>query len=229
MAKEILIIEDEGFFSGLLSRNLSQRGYEITAVKCRDALRQARKCQASLILFEVPATGAPAFETCQLIRSITTAPIIALIDDPAQLDEIEGVQYLSKPVDFHQLLVIVENTLKSKSRPRKQRVRTLRHGDLMLDLQTRCLTKGDHTYHLTPKECLLLKLFMSNPGRVLSHRMILKKVWHTDYDGDIATLQVHVSWLRKKIEDEPGKHVRLRTVRGVGYRFEGNKPSEESG
>ncbi|MBC7260683.1 MAG: response regulator transcription factor [Chloroflexi bacterium] len=228
MTKEILIIEDEGFISGLLSRNLSQRGYEITAVKCKDALRQARKYQASLILFEVPTTGAKAFETCQLMRSVTTAPIIALIENPTQLGEIEGIQYLSKPVDFHQLLVIVENTLKSKPTPRRHKLRTLRDGDLVLDLRTRCLTKGDHTYHLTPKECLLLKLFMSNPGRVLSHKTILKKVWHTDYDGDIGTLQVHVSWLRKKIEDEPGKHLRLRTVRGVGYRFEASKPPERS-
>lgn len=229
MPKEILIIEDEDFISGLLSRNLSQRGYEITAVKCKDALRQARKYQASLILFEVPATGAKAFEACQLIRSATTAPIIALIEDPTQLSEIEGIQYLPKPVDFHQLLVIVENTLKSKPTRRKHTLHTLRHGDLVLDLQTRCLTKGEHVYHLTPKECLLLQLFMSNPGRVLNHKTILKKVWHTDYDGDIATLQVHVSWLRKKIEDEPGKHTRLRTVRGVGYRFEAIKSPKRSG
>lgn len=229
MAKEILIIEDEGFISNFLSRNLSQRGYEITAIKCKDALRQVRKYQASLILFEVPVTGAKAFETCQLIRSVTAAPMVALVENPAQVGEIDGIQYLSKPVDFRQLLVIVENTLKSKPTPSQRKPSTLQHGDLVLNLQTHCLTKGDHTYHLTPKECSLLKLFMSNPGRVLSHRTILKKVWHTDYYGDIATLQVHVSWLRKKIEDKPGVHERLRTVRGVGYRFEADKPSERSG
>lgn len=228
MAKEILVIEDEGFISGFLSRNLSQRGYEITAIKCKDALRQVRKYQASLILFEVPVTGAKASEVCQLIRNVTTAPIVALVEGPVQVGDTEGVQYLSKPVDFYQLLVIVENNLKSKPTPRRHRPRTLQQGDLVLDLQTRCLTKGERVYHLTPKECLLLKLFMSNPGRVLSHKTILKKVWYSDYDGDIGTLQVHVSWLRKKIEDKPGEHKRLRTVRGVGYRFEVDEPSERS-
>nr|MBC7246054.1 response regulator transcription factor [Chloroflexota bacterium] len=220
MAKEILIIEDEDFIGGLLSRSLSQWGYEVTIAKCTEALKEAREHHASLVLLEVPTASVKALETCQLIRSITAAPIIALVESPTQFDEIQGIQYLSKPIDFQQLLVAVESALKTKPRPREQRIRTLRQGDLELDLQTRCLTKGDRRYHLTPKECLLLKLFMSNPGRVLRHRIILKKVWNTDYDGDIATLQVHVSWLRKKIEDEPGKHTRLRTVRGVGYRFE---------
>ncbi|MGQ9494545.1 MAG: response regulator transcription factor [Anaerolineae bacterium] len=220
MAKEILIIEDEGFISGLLSRNLSHQGYEVAVVKCKEVLTQVQKHHASLILLEVSSASTKALEICQLIRSITTVPIVALVESPAPFDEVEGIQCLSKPVDFQQLLTTVENALQNKPRPRKQRIRILRQGDLELDLQTHCLTKGEHRYHLTPKECLLLKLFMSNPGRVLSHRTILKKIWHTDYDGDIATLQVHVSWLRKKIEDEPGKHTRLRTVRRVGYRFE---------
>jgi two-component system alkaline phosphatase synthesis response regulator PhoP len=99
-------------------------------------------------------------------------------------------------------------------------VRFLRCGNLSLDLRTQCLTKGQQRYRLTPKEFLLLKMFMSKPGQVLSHKAIMKEVWYTDYLGDTRTLYVHVNWIRKKIEDMPGSPVSLRTVRGVGYRFE---------
>jgi DNA-binding response OmpR family regulator len=123
-------------------------------------------------------------------------------------------------VDFRALLTAVENALKRQRSGKTRTLRVLRRGELALDLQTRYLTKGENRYRLTPKEFLLLKLFMSKPGLVLSHKVILKEVWNTEYEGDIRTLHVHVSWLRKKIEDTPGKPVRLRTVRGVGYRFE---------
>jgi len=220
MAKEILIIEDEGFIAGLLSRSLLQKGYDVAVLERKAALRQARKHKASLILLETPASGAAAAETCRLLRDATTAPIIALTDSPAELDEIEGVEYLTKPVDFRKLLMAVENALSHQRKRKKRILRVLRRGGLALDLQTRYLTKGEQRYRLTPKQFLLLKMFMSNPGQVLSHKMILKEVWDTEYDGDIETLYVHVSWIREKIEDQPGKPVHLRTVRGVGYRFE---------
>jgi DNA-binding response OmpR family regulator len=88
---------------------------------------------------------------------------------------------------------------------------------------TRVLRKGRARYRLRPKEAALLALFMRNPGRVLTRREIMKAVWDTDYVGDTRTLNVHVRWLRLKIEDDPGKPRLLRTVRGVGYRFESTK------
>jgi DNA-binding response OmpR family regulator len=220
MTKEILIIEDEGFITGLLGRNLAQKGYSLAILESSQAMTLARKHKPSLVLLEAPANPAQAFEVCQHIRDALTAPIIVLAEPATYLDELEGVECLTKPVDFRVLLGAVENALKRQRTTKARAVRVLRRGELALDLQTRLLTKGDQRHRLTPKEFLLLKLLMSKPGQVLTHKVILKEVWNTEYDGDIRTLHVHISWLRKKIEDSPREPTRLRTVRGVGYRFE---------
>jgi len=220
MAKEILIIEDEGFIAGLLSRNLSKKGYDIAILEREVALRQVRKHKPSLVILEIPSSGLEASEACRLIRDVTAVPIIALTERPTKLDDIEGVECLTKPLDFRELLTAVEKALSRRRKHGESTARFLRCGDLVLDLQTHYLTKGKRRYRLTPKEFLLLKMFMSNPSQVLSHRTIMKEVWNTDYLGDKRTLYVHVSWIREKIEDMPGTPVYLRTVRGVGYRFE---------
>ena len=220
MTKEILIIEDEGFIAGLLGRNLVQKGYALDIVDCKQVMQEARKYKASLVLLEAPARPEEALAICQHVRDTLPAPIIVLTEPATYLDELEGVECLTKPVDFRALLSAVENALKRQRTTKARAVRVLRRGELALDLQTRLLSRGDQRYRLTPKEFALLKLFMSKPGQVLTHRVILKEVWNTDYEGDIRTLHVHISWLRRKIEDAPRKPARLRTVRGVGYRFE---------
>jgi DNA-binding response OmpR family regulator len=93
-------------------------------------------------------------------------------------------------------------------------------GDLVLDPLACILGKGRSRIHLRPKEAALLAFFMRNPGRVLSREEIMKEVWDTDYVEDTRTLNVHICWLRLKIEDDPGQPRLLRTVRGVGYRFD---------
>jgi two-component system response regulator RegX3 len=220
MSKEILIIEDEGFIAGLLGRNLERKGYTLALLKCQQAAQQARKHKPKLVLLEPPASPVEAFEICQHIRDALAAPIIVLTEPGAYVDELEGIECLTKPVDFRALLGAVENALKRQRSTKTRPVRVLRRGELALDLQTRQLAKGDRRYRLTPKEFMLLKLFMNKPGQVLTHKMILREVWNTEYDGDIRTLHVHVSWLRRKIEDIPKEPARLRTVRGVGYRFD---------
>jgi DNA-binding response OmpR family regulator len=90
---------------------------------------------------------------------------------------------------------------------------------LRLNLETKELQNGHGVVHLTPKECHLLATFLRYPNRVLSHKFLMREVWETDYLGDMRTLHVHISWLRRKIEENPRRPNRLRTVRGVGYRF----------
>jgi len=220
MAKRILIVEEEGSVASLLSRNLSKKGYDIAVQGCKQALQRAQRHKPNLVILDLSATESSVPQACQRLSDATGAPIIALTDPLSKLEELEGVEYLAKPLDFRELMAVVESTL-SRRRKRKRRSRRfLRLGDMSLDLQNRCLIKNEYRHHLTPKEFLLLKLFMSNPGRVLSHKRIMKEVWNTDYLGDTRTLYVHVSWLRRKIEDMPGTPVYLRTIRGVGYRFE---------
>jgi DNA-binding response OmpR family regulator len=110
---------------------------------------------------------------------------------------------------------------KASSAKGKKSSSRLRAGGLILDLDARCvIRKGGEAEHLTFKECALLNVFMSNGGEVLSRKRLMKEVWDTDYLGDTRTLDVHIRWLREKIEDDPSNPILLRTVRGVGYRFE---------
>jgi DNA-binding response OmpR family regulator len=220
MAKEILIVEDEGLIAGLISKNLLQKGYEIAVLEPRQVLKQARKHRPSLIILDAPSSETAAAETCRHLHDVTSAPIVALTESPFAWEELEGVSYLPKPPDFRELLTVVESNLSVRRKRKKRIVHFLRLGDLVLDLQTHRLIKGEMRHRLTPKEFLLLKMFMDSPGRVLSHKAIMKEVWDTSYLGDTRTLYVHVSWIRQKIEEEPRKPVILRTVRGVGYRFE---------
>ena len=108
-------------------------------------------------------------------------------------------------------------TRRAKANATQQQV--FRVADLTLDLVRREIKGCNGNNKLTPKECELLALFMSFPGRVLSRRLLMKEVWDTDFLDDTRTLEVHVCWLRKKIEEDPSNPQRLRTVRGVGYRF----------
>ena len=104
-----------------------------------------------------------------------------------------------------------------KKRARAPQVLTI--DGLRLNLETKELQNSHGVIRLTPKECQLLATFMRYPNQVLSHKFLMREVWETDYIGDMRTLQVHVSWLRHKIEENPRRPTRLRTVRGVGYRF----------
>lgn len=109
---------------------------------------------------------------------------------------------------------------KASSAKRRRIRKRLRAGDLTLDLVARCVIKDGVEKHLTFKECALLKMFIKNNGKVLTRSRLMREVWNTDYLGDTRTLDVHIRWLREKIEDAPSEPVLLRTVRGVGYRFE---------
>jgi DNA-binding response OmpR family regulator len=220
MAKEILIIENEGLVAGMLSKSLKRKGYEPTPLDTKAALKHLRQHKPSLVILEAPAAAAQTFDVCRSLRELCTTPIIVLLDPPADVEEMEGVEYLTKPLDFRTVLAVVEDALNRQRRRIKRRPRVLRCGDLKLDLQTQRLTNGGQMYRLTPKEFLLLQMFMSSPGQVLSYKVIMKEVWKTDYLDDLRTLQVHISWLRKKIQNALDQPAYLRTVRGVGYRFE---------
>ena len=220
MAKHILIVENEGLIAGLLSRSLSQKGYDLTVLEPKDVLKRVRVRRTSLVLLDGLPTPAQTLKTCQSLRDLTSAPILVLTEPPLDLDlDLDGAKCLTKPLDVREFLVAIESALTHRGRRSARALRVLRRGGLVLDLRTRRLTRGDERYHLTPKEHALLRMFMRHPGQVLNHEAIMREVWDTDYTDDLRTLHVHVSWLRKKIEENPKQPVRLRTVRGVGYRF----------
>jgi DNA-binding response OmpR family regulator len=146
--------------------------------------------------------------------------MIVLSDAPLDLDDFGEIECLTKPIDFRRLFGAVTRSLNSAKRHKPRPVRYLRAGKFSLDLQKQVLVHGDDHCDLTPKEFFLLKMFLTNAGHVLTHKAIMKEVWSTDYTDDKRTLQVHVSWIRKKIEEDSSHPKYLRTVRGVGYRFD---------
>jgi len=218
MAKRVLIVENEGLIAGLLGKSLARKGYEVTVMGYSEIPSKARRRKASLVLIDAHPEASAMLDSCLSLRQATAAPIIALVEPPLNID-LDGVQCLNKPLDFRQLLTAVEGTLAHQAIPTKRAQKALRCADLVLDLRTRRLNKGELCHRLTPKEFALLRFFMTHRGQVVTHREIMRGVWQTDYTDDLRTLHVHVSWLRKKIEDNPKKPALLRTVRGVGYRF----------
>jgi len=108
-----------------------------------------------------------------------------------------------------------------RPRPRKiaPHISCMRCGPLTLDLSTSIVTKGDRVIKLTPKETQLLTAFMTHPGQIIAHELLIKEIWHTDFTDDMRMLHVHIRLLRKKIEDDPSHPVLVKTVRRRGYRF----------
>jgi DNA-binding response OmpR family regulator len=145
-------------------------------------------------------------------------PIILLLEEGHAVAGSQADGFMTPPFTSRKLLYRLKEVCKELP-PRE-----IHAGKLALDPVNNTLSNGSSTFHLRPKEAALLALFMRNPGRVISRREIMKEVWDTDYIGDTRTLSVHVRWLRQKIEDDPSTPRLLRTVRGVGYRFESLEP-----
>jgi DNA-binding response OmpR family regulator len=150
-------------------------------------------------------------------------PLILLVDEDAQVSEackkITCGNVLEMPFTHRKVLNQVTRLLS------RQQGIILKAGRLTLNLQTRCVSYGEVIRRLTPKQAELLHVFMEHEGETLTRKFLMATVWNTDYMGDTRTLDVHVRWLRERIEDEPSNPQYLRTVRGIGYRF--GIPSEE--
>jgi DNA-binding response OmpR family regulator len=153
---------------------------------------------------------------CRALRAETYAIIVVLVLNPAKAEPLNGANFfLPKSTTPKKLMQRVRAALEGKP-PREMRV-----ANLTLDTERRRLTRGTKTHNLTPKEFELLKLFMEHRDQVVSRQVLMKEVWDTEYLGDTRTLDVHIRWLREKIEDNASRPVHLVTVRGQGYRLEG--------
>ena len=143
-------------------------------------------------------------------------PIILIHEEGNDSGQTEADFYLTAPFTFRKLANRIKRVVQSNEQGREM----LQVGDLILNLDGRSVTRGKKKHQLTPKEFKLLETLMRNPGKVLSRKFLMKNVWDTDYLGDTRTLDVHVRWIREKIEENPSSPVYLCTERGVGYRFE---------
>jgi len=235
MADKILVVEDELVLRETLAYSLNKEGYEVTtAADGNRAVDLARQTLPDLILLDIMLPGIDGFEVCRVLRQGFNGPIIMLTARADEVDRIVGLEvgaddYLTKPFSMRELLARVKAQLRRVRLLREEFAidakdelsDQLRFGDLVLDPGRREVCLNGEPLALKPKEYELLIYLAQNEGRVVSRDQLLERVWGWDYTGGSRTVDVHVRWLRKKIEVDPSRPARIITVRGVGYRFEG--------
>jgi len=230
MAKKILIVEDEEKLINNLADKLRAEGYDVfTALDGETGWDLARNDTYDLIVLDIMLPGLDGLSLCRMIRNdskMSDVPIIILTARGTEVDKIVGLEsgaddYIVKPFGLGEFLARVRVQMRRPSPDRTLRQDELVSGNLRLDLTGRRVFKGEDEIKLSNKEFDLLAELMRNKNAVLSRDLILTKVWGYDYFVDKRTVDVHIRWLREKVEDNPSSPKRISTVRGVGYRFEG--------
>ena len=225
---KVLVADDEETMVRSLSTLLRQEGYEVAAAADGpQALEAARAQRPDLILLDIMLPGVDGVEVCRRIRTWSTVPIIMLTAKTAEVDKVVGLEvgaddYVTKPFSPRELVARIKANLRRVQMHAEhgQQERLEAKGVVMDVGSRRVLVRGTEVV-LSPKEFDLLKILMSHPGRVLGRDFLLNNVWGEDFFGDTRTLDVHVRWLREKVEENPGQPTHIQTVHGVGYRFEG--------
>ena len=236
MSETILIVEDELSLQETLTYSLKKDGYEVEAVgDGRLALESARKLKPDLIILDIMLPGLDGFEVARILRKEMTSAILMLTARDDEIDRVVGLEvgaddYMTKPFSMRELLArvkamlrrtrILRDEIKSDSTP-STKADALNFGNLTINLFRREVTLDKKPIPIKPKEYELLLFFAEHRGQMLSREFILERVWGWDYIGDSRTVDVHVRWLRQKIEKDASAPTRLVTVRGGGYRFEG--------
>jgi len=226
----ILVVEDDQNLLATLKYNLLKEGYQVvTAVDGAQALEIARSEKTELIVLDVMLPKLSGFEVCRILRKEMTVPILMLTAKTEEIDKIVGLEigaddYMTKPFSMRELLARVRAMLRRADMARSEPVSEseyLRIGNLEIDTARHRAFYQGSPLDLTPKEYDLLVFLARNRGFVFSRERLLEKVWGYDYAGDTRTVDVHVRWLRRKIEADPRKPRYLITVRGTGYKLEG--------
>jgi DNA-binding response OmpR family regulator len=228
-SNKVLVVEDDQTLLDVLGYNLVKESYQvITAADGVSALELARKSKPDLIILDIMLPQMSGFEVCRILRKETTVPIIMLTARDDEVDKVVGLDlgaddYITKPFSIRELLARVRALLRRSeiNLPDIDSEKPLKFGDIEIDPARHTVIKGNSVLSLTPKEYELLSFLIRNKGLVFSRDYLLEKVWGYGYFGDTRTIDVHVRWLREKIEDTPAKPRYLITVRGAGYKLEG--------
>jgi DNA-binding response OmpR family regulator len=235
MSETILVVEDEPALQETLAYNLKKDGYVVEAVgDGRSALEAARRLKPDLIVLDLMLPELDGFEVARILRKEMTTAILMLTARDDEIDRVVGLEvgaddYLTKPFSMRELLARVKAQLRRARLIREEMGKsgeavpheTLTFGSLILNLTRREVTLDGKPLQLKPKEYELLVFLAEHKGHMLSREFILERVWGWDFIGDSRTVDVHVRWLRQKIEPDAAHPQRIVTVRGGGYRFEG--------
>lgn len=228
MSPTLLIVEDDETIRETIREALFDEGFDVTA--CADGqsalhlIEQRRQEPFSLIVLDLMLPGVSGLDLCRKMRSSGNhTPILVVSARDHETDRVLGLEvgaddYLVKPFGMRELVARARALLR-RSTTQSTSSQVLSHGPLRLYPEECRVTRDGIEISLSPKEYRLLELFMQNPKRVWSRDKLLENIWGHDYFGDTKTVDVHIRWLREKLEDNPSDPIYLQTVRGFGYRF----------
>lgn len=226
----ILLVDDELLITDSLTYSLKREGFEVKAVADgNSALKAIEEQMPDLVVLDLMLPDISGFEVCRRLRAVSATPVIMLTARGEEIDRVLGLEvgaddYLAKPFSFRELLARIYALLRRVQLDRQvmqPQVHALSLRQLSLDLSARRVFMGEQELQLSTREFDLLAVLMKNAGRAMSREELIDQVWGEDWTGDARTLDVHVRWLRLKIEEDPASPEYIQTVRGFGYRFAG--------
>ena len=227
-SEKILIIEDEENILEAVKYTLTQEGYDVfTSVDGEDGLEKAQEIKPDLVLLDVMLPKMDGFEVCRILRKDLEMPVFMISAKAEEIDRVVGLEmgaddYITKPFSMRELLVRVRNSLRRAAlNPQVDELEILKFGELEIHLTSHMAIVSGEEVSMKPKEFDLLYLLASHKGRAFTRDQILQRLWDDEYIGDVRTVDVHVRWIREKIEVNPSRPEKLVTIRGVGYRFDG--------
>lgn len=233
---KLLVIEDEKVLRETLDYNLSSQGFTVdTAEDGIKAMEAFSSSEFDLLILDVMLPGIDGFEICRRVRQQSNVPILMLTARDEEIDRVVGLEvgaddYMGKPFSMRELIARVRamlrrvELLRQEMKPianQKADNQIIRIGDLLINPDRREVQLHDKIIDLKPKEFDLLLYMAQNRGKALTRERILEQVWGWDYVGESRTVDVHIRWLREKLESDPAHPRILATVHGIGYRFEG--------
>ena len=226
---KILVVEDDANLLETLKYNLRKEGYDVvTATDGEQAVFSARHEKPDLIILDIMLPKMNGFEVCRTLRKEMTAHILMLTAKADETDKVVGLEigaddYVTKPFSLKELMARVHAMLRRSQMMEKPTAAqsSIRIGDLEVDIARHKALLSGVSVELSPKEFDLVAFLAKNKGLVFSREQLLEKVWGYDFAGDTRTVDVHIRWLRQKIEADPANPKYLVTVRGTGYKLEG--------
>ncbi|MFC1998648.1 response regulator [Chloroflexota bacterium] len=232
--RKILVVEDDATLLEVLKYNLIQEGYNVlTATDGTQAVESAEQNHPDILILDIMLPKMDGLEVCRVIRREMTMPIIMLTAKTEEIDKVVGLEvgaddYMTKPFSMREFLARVKAMLRrmdmiEEKAPTAEQIvaKTIQLDGLEIDLGRHQVSLNGVVLELSRKEYDLLVYLATNLGQVFSRAQLLSKVWGYDYIGDTRTIDVHIRWLRQKIEADTTNPRYLLTVRGVGYKFEG--------
>jgi len=229
MPDKVLIVEDDANLLEAVKYNLRKEGYDVLAAADGEAaLSSARREKPSLLILDIMLPKLNGFEVCRILRKETTVPILMLTAKADETDKIVGLEigaddYMTKPFSMRELMARVRAMLRRSKMAEVPAAGPviIKISDIEIDTARHSVSLAGKELELSPKEYDLLVFLAGNKGLVFSRDQLLEKVWGYDFAGDTRTVDVHIRWLRQKIEKDAGRPQYLLTVRGAGYKLEG--------